>query len=293
MHRTNPRIGTIFVFTAALSLSLAQVSRAEEAEAAKAKPAAATPAAAAKEVGATADGKIAPVDAAKAAPLEAAKPDAAKKDVKKASEEKPAAVSESIPSSSTEDTGYGKTRGLLGPVTFGPTIGISLPQFANIGLEGRWLDIVGFAFNYGFLPETSIPGYDAKVKSRSWDIRLRVHPFRGAFFLGVAMGNQTLTGTRADSILGIPQTTSIDVSESTLTPHLGWRWFYKSGFVWGLDLGVQIPQTTKTTLTSTASALQQAAAQYAGLQNDLNKVSEDIGKQKLPMITMVHLGWMF
>ncbi len=283
-----------------LALGAPRGSLANDTVAPKAKPATAaataTPAAGTTPpVALGPDGKPLPVDGAKAAPIDAANPDAAKKDVKKASEEKAAAVSENVSTSSSEstDSGYGKTRGLLGPVTFGPAIGVSLPQFYNLGLEGRWLDIIGFAFNYGFLPELTIPGYDAKVKSRSWDVRLRVHPFRGSFFLGVALGNQTLTGTRSDLILGTPQTTSVSVSESTLTPHLGWRWFYKSGFVWGMDLGVQLPQKTTTTLTSTASSLQQAAAQYAGLQNDLNKVSEDIGKQVLPMFTMLHFGWMF
>ena len=81
------------------------------------------------------------------------------------------------------------------------------------------------------------------------------------------------------------------ISTTTLTPHIGWRW--GSRFVWGFDLGVQLALSHKNTLTTTASAGQQADPAYTAAINDLNKVADDIGSQTLPFITVLHFGFMF
>lgn len=193
--------------------------------------------------------------------------------------------------SEPKSTGYGKTHGLLGPVTLGPTIGIAIPHPANVGLEGRYLDIVGFAFNYGFLPQITLKGNSAKINS--WDIRARIFPFRGGFFLGVAYGNQELNGSRSEQIAGSPQSTSVTISTTTLTPHFGWRWVYDAGFVWGFDFGVQLAQSNSTVLKTSASLAQQADPLYQELVDDLNELGDKIGKQMLPFVTLLHVGYMF
>lgn len=172
----------------------------------------------------------------------------------------------------------------------GPTVAIAIPHPANVGLEGRFFHkLAGFAFTYGFLPEMTVS--DVSAKMTSWDLRARLHPFRGAFFLGAAYGNQDLTGRRSENILGTSQSTTLKISTTTFTPHIGWRWGDR--FVFGIDLGVQLSLKHKNTLTTTASGAQQSDPAYTQAINDLNKIADDIGSATLPFITLLHFGFMF
>lgn len=281
--RTQKKVSCVFT---AMSVTLATLTMtipfgASAAEAAKAKAGVAKAETTAKDGAAKAE----------AAVLNATDKAAEVKPVAAEAEKQVDAVN-ALATSTSDFKGYGKTQGLLGPVTLGPTIGAALPHPMNVGLEGRYMDRFGFAFNYGFLPELKIPFGDAKAKLNSWDLRARWFPMRGAFFLGVALGRQTLTGVRNDQVLGESQESTLSADTNYLSPHLGWRWVAESGFVWGVDLGWQIAQSYSSTFTTTASATQQDAAEFLGLKKDLEGMGNDIAKTSLPFVTVLHVGFM-
>ncbi len=194
-------------------------------------------------------------------------------------------------SSKTERySGYGKTRGYLGPITLGPTMSASISTYPiQLGVEGRYLDMFGFALTYGFFPELSFDS--AKAKASAFDARLRWFPFNGAFFLGATLGFQNLTGT--GSISGSSATSTIDVKTTFWTPTLGWRWAWESGFVMGLDFGWQMAVSSTSTFSTNASAIVQATSEYQNTKTDVEKVGKDLGNTALPSITLIHIGYMF
>lgn len=195
-------------------------------------------------------------------------------------------------SDATDYKGYGKTRGVLGDVTFGPSIAIlGFPHPAEVSLEGKYLDLFGFQAAYGFLPEITIS--NVKAKMNAWDVRARWFPFRGAMFIGAAYGQQTLTGSKSDTISGVPVQATVEVKTNYITPHLGWRWVWESGFFMGVDFGWQLASSAKTTVSTNAPAAVQATTEYISLRGKVTDAGNDLGETGLPSVTFIRLGWLF
>jgi hypothetical protein len=185
-----------------------------------------------------------------------------------------------------------KSGGLLGPVSLGPTLSLSLPHPANFGIEGRFTDYLGFAINYGFLPELTI--LDAKLKMSSYDARVRVFPFGGAFFLGTSIGRQTFSASNTATNAGVTATVQLDATTTYFTPTLGWRWGGMHGFVFGMDFGWQMALSSSSALTvSGSNSLLEATADFQKAKADAEKAGSDIGSASLPMFTMLHFGYLF
>jgi hypothetical protein len=186
-----------------------------------------------------------------------------------------------------------KTEGLLGPVLLGPTVGlIALPRPISLGLEGKIKDLFGFGAYYGFLPTLTISGVKAGLSG--YDARFRYFPFHGSFFLGVGYGVQTIKASKTDSILGQTVTADAKVKTQFVTPHIGWRWLWKSGFFMGMDLGWQIGLSAKTTLsTNISEPLVLASSQYLDLQSKAEEQGNKLGKTGVPFITLLQFGWLF
>mgnify|MGYP001580186530 CR=1 FL=1 len=226
-----------------------------------------------------------------------AKADSEKKEESPPSQAKPSKESDdNAPASSS--TGYGKTRGLLGPVTVGPMINIvSIPGGA---IEAKYTDLLGFGLKFTFLPAITLGG--SSIGYNTFDGRARWFPFRGSFFLGAAFGNQSLTASGSNSIStgGGSITTDLNIGVSTLylTPHLGWRWVWESGFMMGMDFGWQAALATTTTLTlslsdKTAEAAVKATDDYKTLESNVTSMGDRIGKAGLPSLTLLSMGYLF
>lgn len=207
----------------------------------------------------------------------------------------PAAPSAALPAATVEANAadeeiYGKNKGLLGDVKLGPSVSaLGFPHPFEAGLEVKYKDLFSGGIMYGFLPTLTFSSI--KVKMTALDGRLRWHPFRGSFFMGAAYGTQTLTASKSDSISGVPVEVKIELKTSYLTPQLGWRWEWESGFFLGLDLGYQLNSNAKTTLTSNVPAALTGVAQYTKLSKDVSDKGNDIGNTNIPWFTLLHLGF--
>ena len=195
--------------------------------------------------------------------------------------------------------------------TFGPTLSLQIPHPIWLDVEKRfnaqWTGALGFG-GFGITRKPQ-PEREFKVSIASIDVRARWHPFSGAFFLGTAFGIQSLQGSSTQpihfTVNSTPYTinTTVDGKVITpyLTPHLGWLWQFSSGFVLGLDFGIQIPLVSKTTIdVKTDNALANAGIlvlettqEYQDLKRQIENAGNQLGQLSLPYFTVLRVGWFF
>ena len=135
--------------------------------------------------------------------------------------------------------------GLLGPVGVGALAGVGVPDGLRFDLAARYRHLVSAGVAGMYLPETSIPGVDASVTRVGGEGWLRLHPFHGAFFFGVAGGYAQAKGTtaREEPVFGQPTRAAAHAYASSVyvTPQLGMLWSLPLGLMAGFDVGVQVP----------------------------------------------------
>jgi hypothetical protein len=121
---------------------------------------------------------------------------------------------------------------------------ISVPRPVNVELHAKLWDWIGLGVSYTYLPSfisdwlLKLYNIDhVSLTSSSWEVGLRVYPFRGSFLLGANLG----VGNVHAVTTGSQQAASADVTSAFVTPRLGWLWIWNSGFSLSTDAGVQIP----------------------------------------------------
>jgi hypothetical protein len=188
----------------------------------------------------------------------------------------------------------GKTEGLLGPLLVGPKITAGVPVPFRIGLEGKWSGLVGGGFDYGFFPSMSFG--EATISANSWNLAARIYPFQESFYIGVAFGKQSLSGSMTDQINTGFTTESVTATaqfnQTFLAPQIGWRWVWDSGLFLGMELGVQIPMSSDVVISTNRLDLE-ALAEVAALKNDASSEAETYGNQVLPWIGLLQIGYFF
>ena len=78
--------------------------------------------------------------------------------------------------------------GMLGSVRLAPTVGVGAPDGMRVGAFLKWKGVLSLGGAVSRLPETRIPSVDASIMRSSGEGFMRLHPFQGAYFLGVAGG---------------------------------------------------------------------------------------------------------
>jgi hypothetical protein len=190
---------------------------------------------------------------------------------------------------------------------WGASLLVGLPHPANLGIDFRSNSTWSFGATGGWLGASwQQSGTSVSAAITNFDLRARWHPFRGAFFLGVILGGQTARGSATDEIdIGggtqVPTTVKAAIKSGYFTPAIGWFRVAESGFIWGFDLGIQIPLKPNTQIevsiddpTLQAALTQvQATAAFQKLERNVEAAGDKLGKIKLPYITVLRLGWMF
>lgn len=194
-------------------------------------------------------------------------------------EEKPAAAAAS---SSPHYFGFHAAVGLPHPITYGLDYVHSSGYFSAGASVGSY----------------SMKSDDVEISLANTDLALRYHPFAGAFYLGVMIGNQTITAKKAETITngGFTQTVNaeVKVEANTMTPHLGWMWGVSDGGLFvSFDLGMQNPSGVKTTLTTDVDPTIASTQEYKDLEADVQKKGNDIGNTSLPYIGLLKIGYLF
>ena len=98
----------------------------------------------------------------------------------------------------SERPAQGDVGGLFGALRIGAFGGVGFPRPLSVEGMVKFADVVGLGLEYGALPDITVSGVTASLSAI--DVDLRVFPWRGGFFVGVAMGRQEL-GATATSVL--------------------------------------------------------------------------------------------
>lgn len=182
--------------------------------------------------------------------------------------------------------------GLLGSVRAGPTVGVGAPDGVRLGMFAKWRGLLGGGVAVSLLPETSIPGVDAKVVRASGEAFARVHPFRGALFLGVAGGYAQTKGTAGETKMAFHQRQRIEThayaSAIYVAPQVGLQWMHSSGLTIGFDVGVEIPVATNG---PTFDAARYGLVVPVDGKGSLADASRSMTASPIPVIHLLELGY--
>lgn len=187
--------------------------------------------------------------------------------------------------------GYGKSEGLLGSVVVGPKVTLlGVPVPFRVGLESKWANTFGVSIDYGFLPALSFSNVSLKMNGTNFAVKY--YPWQRAFFVGVAFGKQSITGSQTENILGQSTTVTLNLDTTYIAPHLGWRWTGKSGFFFGMELGAQIPMSTTTSVTNDNPAAGVLAdPEYLTTEAEIRDQAQKFGNNVFPYFGFLQFGW--
>ncbi|CAN5923985.1 hypothetical protein BH11MYX4_BH11MYX4_06330 [soil metagenome] len=166
-----------------------------------------------------------------------------------AAETRPAESAAVAPLASVPEESVYTRRGPLGPVRAGILAGIGAPDGIQVGLTARGFRWFGAGVTLGMLPTTAVPGVSgASVVRVSGEGYARIYPFKGAFFLGAALGAMQMKGSLQQSVQAFHQTQHAEAHAYAhsvyLAPQIGFLWMTRSGISFGSDIGAQIPIIT-------------------------------------------------
>lgn len=198
--------------------------------------------------------------------------------------------------------GYGKTRGLLGPILIGPKLSIlRLPTGPTVGIEIKAFERWGLWFDYGYIPKIKVREHNFQFNS--WNVGAKVYPFKGSFFVGVGVGQYKLRiserpvelemveqelvvpSNRWPQLVSIPE--DLTITSTYLAPRLGWLWSWEGGFFMSLDLNWQITLRYRSVLQVMPS--EQDAGNLRKVENQIDRFAK-IG---LPNFGLLEVGWLF
>ncbi len=209
------------------------------------------------------------------------------------------------------DSANSTTENSSEPHRFGLHADLNIPHILNYGVDywhsSRWfsasLNFGGYATK-GIYKTAELPnGADVKISNQ--EIVARLHPFASSFYLAAALGNHSIDGagtaTYSQAPLSQPITTTITnkITANYVKPHIGWLWRAPFGLTWGMDLGVLIPNSSKTTLdegsikNDSNYPLLASTSEYKANKQKIIDASESIGSSTLPYWTLIRVGWLF
>jgi hypothetical protein len=174
---------------------------------------------------------------------------------------------------------------------------VSVPRIVDGEVFVKLMDLLSVGFSYSDFPHfaadpilTAVGANNGGRVARlddfsAYEADLRIFPFRGAFFFGSSLGHQSLRGAVTESTLAGPQTGTADVQSIYATPRLGFLWNWSSGFLLGLDAGVQLKLSSDVTTTVPPAA-------SADLQNNIHNIVDAGASYPLPSFHF-RLGWQF
>ena len=206
----------------------------------------------------------------------------------------PSRTEQDKPQSKNEGSVYTRD-GLLGPVRVGPSVGAGAPDGMRFSLFATYKGLITGGAAVSVVPTIALGTDDAKVGRRTTEAFVRVHPFRGAFFLGVAGGVATTNGSASGLAVANVEASRVDLTAKTsvgfVAPHLGARWMLPFGMTAGLDVGVEIPVSPGTP-ELTASNNGQNVDKVPGkakVESALRFASHTV----IPTLHLIELGYAF
>lgn len=169
-------------------------------------------------------------------------------------------------------------------VNVGVLGGIGFPHPLAIEAVVGFKKTVMLGAEYGFMP-TTISSVDMRLWSAAAD--LRVFPFKGAFFIGLRGGYQSISAETTLSAANVGSyTESVDVGTWFVNPRIGFLWVWKP-IALGIDVGVQVP------ISTTVSRSSLLAVASPSLDANITTATNTLGRTVLPTLDLLRLGVVF
>jgi len=174
--------------------------------------------------------------------------------------------------------------GLLGILRIGALAGVGAPSiFSGEGLAkiGDWVGLTG---DYGTAPSLSLPigNGAATISQTTVSAGARVFPFRGAFFVGGSVGQQTVSAKVTQSAEGVTGGASFSTKAMFVEPQIGFLYRFAFGLAIGCDAGLQIPVTASG---------QSSATDNVALPAQLSTAMNYAEKGVIPSLNLLRLGY--
>ena len=168
--------------------------------------------------------------------------------------------------------------------------GVGFPRLLGIEALFKVERYVAFGIEYSAFPEFAISDVDVSVWALAGDVR--VFPFRSAFFFGLRGGHQHVGAGTILEVSG--QTIPLEGGLDTifLNPRLGFLWTWDSGITLGLDAGLQIPLSSRTSGALALADTVMLPARGAEVVSEVRRAARVFGESTLPTIDLLRLGLM-
>ncbi len=167
--------------------------------------------------------------------------------------------------------------------SWGLNVGVGFPFVTQAGVNYIASPDLTFYAAYNAL---NVDVGTAKVDLTLPEVGLLYHPFSGAFFVGLAIGQESLGVSSTDVTTGI--TARADVDALTAAARLGWMWGKSNGGFWaGVDASFINPMGADVSVT--APGLPTTAQEY----RDVVEAAEKFGETAYFNITFLRIGYIF
>lgn len=176
--------------------------------------------------------------------------------------------------------------GPLGAIRLGLLAGIGAPSAVSGQLLVTYKGWVGLSADYGALPTLTLPvGEGASFQRSQTTLSARVHPFRGAFFLGCGMGAARGHAATRSTDRGITGDVGMTANTVYVMPQIGFVHRFSFGLALGMDAGVELPVSSSTSVDATAQGVD------LPVPGDLKDLVAMVGKQPIPVLNLLRLGY--
>jgi hypothetical protein len=161
----------------------------------------------------------------------------------------------------------------------GALAGVGFPRPLSFEAMVKLERIVGIGLEYGLMPAITTYGVHTTFNALAAD--LRVFPLRGAFFLGLRAGRQSLATDIVE-----PTYAAIEVDSWFINPRIGLLYTWSFGLSIGVEAGLQIPVSSSTT-TSRSFPLD------IPIVDSMSRVTNALGAGLLPTVDLLRVGFLF
>jgi hypothetical protein len=175
-------------------------------------------------------------------------------------------------------------QGALGAFRLGALAGVGAPSiFSGEGLAkiGDWVGLTG---DYGAAPSISLPvgNGGATISQTTVSAGARVFPFRGAFFIGGSVGQQSVTAKVTQSVQGQSGVANFSTSAIFIEPQIGILYRTSFGLAIGCDAGLEIPVSARG---------QSSVTDGIPLPSVLSQAMTYAEKGPIPSVNLLRLGY--
>jgi hypothetical protein len=196
-----------------------------------------------------------------------------------------ASVKEAAPKFSDDAAGANDPhQGALGAFRLGALAGVGAPSiFSGEGLAkiGDWVGLTG---DYGAAPSISLPvgNGGATISQTTVSAGARVFPFRGAFFVGGSVGQQSVNAKVTQSAAGQTGAANFSTSAIFIEPQIGFLYRTSFGLAIGCDAGLEIPVSAHG---------QSSVTDGIPLPSVLSQAMTYAEKGPIPSVNLLRLGY--